>query len=109
MAEMEATGELMLAEEVYRIAALVQLEHLGDAAAAQSLLAKAAGHSKAHGTRSFELRNSMAMAELLRRESRLEEARECLAPILGMLTEGHATADLRAAKELLSQLSKRAE
>lgn len=103
-AEMEATGELMLAEEVYRIAGLVQLEHAGDEEAAERFFTKSLDYAREHGNRSFELRTSMAMVGLLRRRGRSEEAPQRLAPVLGWFAEGHETADLRAAKALLSEV-----
>ena len=47
----------------------------------------------------------MSLARLLLGLDRRDEAREALAGIYGWFTEGFDTADLRAAKKLLDQLS----
>ncbi len=54
--------------------------------------------------RSFELRAATGAARLLQRRGRKAEALGLLAPAYGWFTEGHDTADLRAAKALLDAL-----
>jgi len=51
---------------------------------------------------SLELRCATGLARLWRAEGRTKRARELLAPVYGRFTEGFGTADLRAAKTLLS-------
>ena len=55
--------------------------------------------------RSFELRATTSLAQLLRRQGRNDEARRRLDAIFGWFTEGLETADLRRAKALLEALS----
>jgi class 3 adenylate cyclase/predicted ATPase len=54
--------------------------------------------------RSLELRAATSLARLLRSESRNDEARERLAPVVGWFTEGFDTADLTEAEKLLAEL-----
>jgi predicted ATPase len=57
------------------------------------------------GALSWELRCATSLARLWRAQARSEEARELLAPVYDRFTEGFATADLKAAKALLDDLS----
>ena len=55
--------------------------------------------------RGWELRAATSLARLLRKQARIGEAREVLAPVYNWFTEGLDTADLKDAKALLDQLS----
>jgi predicted ATPase len=46
-----------------------------------------------------------AIARLWRDQSKVQEARELLAPVYGWFTEGFDTGDLKAAKALLGELA----
>ncbi len=50
----------------------------------------------------MELRCATALGRLWHQQGRTEPARELLAPVYARFTEGFDTADLRAAKALLS-------
>jgi predicted ATPase len=52
----------------------------------------------------FELRAATSLASLCRDQGRTAKARAALVPVYGGFTEGFATADLRAARELLDAL-----
>jgi predicted ATPase len=54
---------------------------------------------------SWELRCATSLARLWHDQGRNEAARELLAPVYDRFTEGFATADLRAAKALIDELS----
>ena len=54
--------------------------------------------------KSWELRSSTTLAELLAERGQRDAARELLAPIYGWFTEGFGTKDLKDAKALLEQL-----
>ena len=101
----ETTGEFIFAEEIYRLAGLVHLEHDGDQDAAVRLFQKSFDYSKKHGTKSFELRTSMSLARLWREQGKRQEAHDLLAPIYNWFTEGFDTADLKEAQTLLAQLT----
>ena len=57
--------------------------------------------------RSWELRSSTTLAELLVERGHRDAARELLAPIYGWFTEGFETKDLKDAKALLDELKSR--
>ena len=105
ISQIESTGELMLAEEIYRVAGVVQLEHARDQSAAERLFQKSFEYSRKHGTKSFELRTSMSLARLWRKQGKRQEAHDLLAPVYNWFAEGFDTADLKEAKALLDELS----
>ena len=47
----------------------------------------------------------MSMTRLWRDQSRLQQARELLAPVYGWFTEGFDTCDLKEARALLDELA----
>ena len=57
--------------------------------------------------KSLELRAVMSVSRLWKRQGKTTEARQMLAEIYGWFTEGFDTADLKAAKALLAQLSRK--
>jgi predicted ATPase len=61
--------------------------------------------SRSRGALAWELRTATSLAELLRRQGRIDEAHDVLAPIYGRFTEGFDTADLRTAKRVLDELT----
>jgi len=50
------------------------------------------------------LRAATSLARLLRKQGRIDEARDALAPVYNWFTEGFDTADLKDAKALLVEL-----
>ena len=60
------------------------------------------------GTKGFELRAATSLARLLGDDGGQEEARELLAPVYGLFTEGFDTPDLRDAQALLAELAQAA-
>jgi predicted ATPase len=55
--------------------------------------------------KSWELRASMSLARLWREQSKVQQARELLAPVYGWFTEGFDTRDLKDVKALLDELA----
>lgn len=55
--------------------------------------------------KSFELRAAVSLARLWKSRSRLQDARDLLAPLYGWFTEGLDTCDLKEAKALLAELT----
>lgn len=103
--QMKSTDELMLAEEIYRIAGMVRLRCAHDSDGAVGFLEKPLDHARRHGTRSYELRAAMYLARLWRQQGKRSAARHLLAPIYDWFTEGFGTADLKEAGALLKELS----
>ena len=99
--EMEATGERMMAGEIYRTAALVHLQTDESNDQAFRLFDKSLALSRQQGTRSLELRTSISMAEYLVARGKQREALELLTPIHASFSEGHDTMDLRRASKIL--------
>jgi predicted ATPase len=61
--------------------------------------------SRQQGARAWELRTATDLAELWASQGRSDKARELLSPVFAQFTEGFETADLTAAKRLLTTLS----
>ena len=67
-------------------------------------LHRALAIAREQGTRGFELRAAVGLAQLRRDQGRQGEARDVLAPIYSSFTEGFDTLDLQDAKALLEAL-----
>jgi predicted ATPase len=57
------------------------------------------------GAKSLELRATVSLGRLWQSQGKREEAHRMLAEIYGWFTEGFDTLDLRAARDLLEELS----
>jgi predicted ATPase len=73
----------------------------GAARAAEDLFQEALDWAHRQGMLSLELRAATSLARLLRSQGRLADAMAVLQPVCDRLTEGFATADVIAAKQLL--------
>jgi predicted ATPase len=102
-AHAERTCERGYVAELYRVRGEL-LRVAGDAALAEASLREALDYAGRQQARSFELRAATALARLLQAGKRQDEARAVLAPIYDWFTEGHDTADLAAARTLLSEI-----
>ncbi|WP_397568336.1 protein kinase [Schlesneria sp. T3-172] len=88
--------------EFYRLQGLVAIaeDHL---AAGEEYLQNAVDVARLQGTRSWELRATISLAELKKSQGNMEEARQMLAPVYTSFTEGHTTTDLIRARAFLEQ------
>jgi len=77
----------------------------GAAAAAEGHFRQALDWAHRQGALSWELRCAMSLARLLSAHGRSADATALLQPVYNRFTEGFATADLKAAKALLGDLS----
>ena len=77
----------------------------GAAAAAEGHFRQALDWARRQGALSWELRAATSLARLLSDQGRSADATALLQPVYGRFTEGFATADLKAAKGLLDELS----
>jgi predicted ATPase len=71
----------------------------------EACFARALTITRAQGARSLELRAALNLAHLWCDQGRWSDARALLTPTFGWFTEGFETADLRAAKALLDELT----
>ena len=94
------------AAEVLRIEGELILKSTGPGAGeGERRLRDAIVLARAREEKAFELRATTTLARLLDRQDRREEAHAALAAVCGWFTEGFDTADLKAAKALLQELS----
>jgi predicted ATPase len=103
LALIEETGEGHVAPEVYRIREdLLAGSRTGDP---EADYLKALELARQQGTRLFELRAAMSLAQFWADQHKRAEAREFLVPIYEWFTEGFNTSDLKSAKEQIEGLS----
>jgi predicted ATPase len=86
-------GELLLAESS------------GQAAGAEASFRKAIDTARVQQSRAWELRATMSLARLWKRQGRQREAHDALSAVYGMYTEGFTTPDLVDAAALLGILA----
>jgi ATP/maltotriose-dependent transcriptional regulator MalT len=97
------TAEGGYVAELHRVRGqLLQLR--GDLAGAEASLREALAYAGRQTAKSLELRAAVALASLLRDTGRSGEGHAVLAPVHDWFTEGFATADLAAARTLLSEI-----
>jgi predicted ATPase len=72
---------------------------------AEKSLREAIAIAQRQEAKSWELRAATSLARLLRKQGKVDEARQTLSQIYNWFTEGFETADLKEAKALLDDLS----
>jgi predicted ATPase/DNA-binding winged helix-turn-helix (wHTH) protein len=106
VAQAESDGEYWCLPELMRIwseIVIAQDHHGGDSAERQ--LRRALHLARAQGARSWELRTAISLAKYLKsRGGRQHESRTILGSVFEQFTEGFATADVKAAANLLASL-----
>jgi predicted ATPase len=75
-----------------------------DKAAAEASFERALSIARHQSAKLWELRAAVSLARLWRDQGRSDKATDLLAPVYGWFTEGFATPDLQAARELLDIL-----
>ena len=105
LAKAAASGERGWDAEIHRLRGELtgRLPH-PDPAKAEDSFRTALAFAREQGTRGYELRAAVSLAQLWRDQGRPTEARDLLAPVYGWFTEGFATPDLKKAKALLDEL-----
>ena len=99
----EETGEGHVVPEAYRIRGdLLAGSRTGDP---EADYLKALELARLQGTRLFELRATMSLAQLWADQHKRTEARDLLVPIYEWFTEGFNTSDLKSAKEQIERLT----
>jgi len=103
---MRTGGELFNSPEIYRIKGkLLLAASVKDPDPAETAFAEALSIARAQQAKFLELRAAMSLARLWRNQSKVQQARELLAPVYGWFTEGFDTRDLKEAKALLEELA----
>jgi predicted ATPase len=106
IARCEARDERWYLAELLRTKAeLLILQGGPKAAASEDLFGQALNLARGQGALSWELRAATSLARLWRNKQRVADAGELLGEVYQRFTEGFATTDLRASKNLLGQLS----
>jgi serine/threonine protein kinase/tetratricopeptide (TPR) repeat protein len=91
--------------DLYRIKGELLRDTEGAASEVEVLFNKAIKIARRQKAKSIELRGAMSLARLWQRQGKRAEAQQLLAHIYNWFTEGFETADLKAARELLNELS----
>ena len=92
--------------ELYRLRGeLLLIQPVPDEPRAEACFRRAVGIARGQHARSLELRAALSLARLLGKRGLREEASLVLAEVYRWFTEGWDTADLRAARTLLDELS----
>jgi predicted ATPase/class 3 adenylate cyclase len=107
--ELERTdiiGERYYEAELHRMKGeLLLTQAAPDEEQAESCFRKAIEIARRQQSKSLELRAVMSLSRLWQRQNKRKEAQQLLAEIYGWFTEGFDTADLKAAKALLEELT----
>ena len=92
--------------ELYRLKGeLLLVQSAADEQQAKACFQNALKVARGQSAKSLELRAAMSLSRLWYDQGKKAEARQLLAEIYGWFTEGFDTADLKAAKALLDELS----
>jgi tetratricopeptide (TPR) repeat protein len=94
-----ATKEGHFEAELHRMRGEVLLAQ--DKAAAETSFERALSIARHQNAKLWELRAAVSLARLWRDQGRSDKATDLLAPVYGWFTEGFASPDLQAARELL--------
>jgi class 3 adenylate cyclase/tetratricopeptide (TPR) repeat protein len=100
----KAGGSPPLEAELHRLRGEALLG-AGTASDAETAMQQAIDVARRQNAKSWELRGATSLARLRSQQGRREDAVALLAPILGWFTEGFDSADLKAAKVLLEELT----
>jgi class 3 adenylate cyclase/tetratricopeptide (TPR) repeat protein len=101
----EQTNERYWEADLRRLEGLLALP-ADDDDGAEGCFETALAVAREQGAKIFELRAAVALGRLRQRRGRLDEARALLRPLYDGFTEGRETPDLRAARELLTELER---
>ena len=100
------SGARFYQAEVHRIKGELLLAQVAaDEQQAEACFQNALIVARGQSAKSLELRAGMSLSRLWQKQGKKDDARRLLAEIYGWLTEGFDTADLKAAKALIDELS----
>ena len=98
-------GDRWSLPQINMIRARILQETCSSADTAEACVRTAIDVSQSQGAKGFELRAATSLARLWRNQSKIQQARELLAPVYGWFTEGFDTRDLKDAKGLLEEIA----
>jgi DNA-binding winged helix-turn-helix (wHTH) protein len=99
------TGQRFYEAELFRLKGELLLAQMAsNAAAAEQSFRTAIEISRKQRAKSWELRATTSLAQLMAKQRKRGEARRILGEIYGWFTEGFDTSDLKDAKDLLTKL-----
>jgi predicted ATPase len=104
LALVQKNDERFQEAELHRLLGELHLAETDDQAAAEECFRTAIQTARRQQSRAWELRATTSLARLWQRQGRCD-ARNALAAVYGLYTEGFATPDLIEAKALLETLS----
>jgi predicted ATPase len=103
----DAQEERYYESEIHRLKGeLLLMQSDSNIEEAENCFRRAIEVARKQSAKSWELRATTSLAQLLARQGRRDEARAMLAEIYGWFSEGFDTADLKDAKALLDELNK---
>ena len=106
LSRLQITGARFYEAELYRInGELLLRQAVPDEELAETCFEKAIEVARRQQAKSLELRAAMSLSRLWQKQGKGTEAQTLLAGIYGWFTEGFGTADLKAAKALLDELT----
>jgi len=100
------SGARFYQAEVHRIKGELLLAQVAaDEQEAEACFQNALNIARGQSAKSLELRAAMSLSRLWQRQGKTDNAQKLLADIFGWFAEGFDTADLKAAKALIDELS----
>jgi hypothetical protein len=106
LAAVEDTGERWFEPEAIRLLATAKARRpRADPSEVCDLFWRSLDAADELDARYWKLRTARSLAHVLWKVGQIEEARDLLAPVYGLFTEGFDTADLKEAKALLDELA----
>ena len=101
---MDISDEFWYRSENYRVKAELMMMREGADRESEKYFFDAIKTARQQQARLFELRATVGLCRLYKKQGKIEEARGMLQEIYGWFTEGFDTKDLQDAKELLDEL-----
>ena len=106
LARADRNGDRFFEAELYRLKGETLLMGAGAVTEAEACFHKSLEIARRQRAKAWELRSTVSLARLYHQQGKSAEARRKLEETYRWFTEGFATADLRAAKALLDELSR---
>jgi predicted ATPase len=104
LSEIERTGQCWIEAQLNRVRGELLIRHKpAETAVAEDAFMRSVAVARRQQTKTFELQAATSLARLWRDLGKPQQARELLAPVYGLFTEGFDTRDLKEAEALLGE------